>query len=140
MTIVVAQDAFSPAEPAITEIEIPRDADDIAQAGPAVVLREDLRWVPERFLLGSLGRAAIRGQAPFEIVVRADDGSVVLEAVEINEFGYGANLCEAIADLQATIVELFETLEREVERLGPDLQRVRLTLQEKVELRRPRAG
>ena len=61
-----------------------------------------------------------------------EDGQCVAEAPEINEFGFGVNRAEAIADLQEAIAELHFTLEAEQERLGPDLQAVHATLARKI--------
>ena len=69
---------------------------------------------------------------PFAIERTTDAGRCVLEATEINEFGFGENLSEAIADLQAAIAELYFNLEEEREGLGADLATVWSTLCRKV--------
>ena len=69
---------------------------------------------------------------PFAIERTTDAGQCVLEATEINEFGFGENLAEAIADLQAAIADLYFSLEEERERLGRDLAKVWATLSRKV--------
>lgn len=56
----------------------------------------------------------------------------VVEAKELNEFGYGDNFSEAIQDLQEAIAELYLTLEDEQEQLGPDLASVWAVLSRKV--------
>ena len=65
---------------------------------------------------------------PIEVVQAVEDGKCVVEAPEINEFGFGDNLSEAMADLQAAIAELYFTLDAEQDRLGPDLAAVWATL------------
>jgi hypothetical protein len=86
--------------------------------------------------LGSLRSGRLRVRSAFRVEIQRLDGRVVAHAEEINEFGFGANLSEAIADLQGTIAELYDTLESEESRLGPDLRRVWEVLRKKV-LRRP---
>ena len=74
----------------------------------------------------------LRVVKPIEVVRTAEDGKCVVEARELNEFGFGDNFSEALADLQAAIAELYFTLEAEQDRLGPDLAAVWATLSEKV--------
>lgn len=90
---------------------------DIVQAFPVAVL-------PDRLFLGSLADGRLRVREPLNVVVRADGGNVVVEADEINEFGFGTNFAEALRDLQRAIVELYFRLEEEQDRLGPDLEHV----------------
>ncbi len=87
---------------------------------------------PGRFMLERLRDERLRVAEPIEIVRTTEDGKCVVEAPELNEFGFGDNLSEAIADLQAAIAELYFTLDAEQGRLGPDLAAVRATLSRKL--------
>lgn len=87
---------------------------------------------PSSFALGTLRDGRLRVEEPFDIGRTTDAGQCVLEATEISEFGYGENLSEALADLQAAIAELYFTLETERDRLGRDLAKVWATLSRKV--------
>ena len=84
------------------------------------------------FALNGLRDDRLTVVEPFAIERTTDAGQCVLEATEINEFGFGANLSEAIADLQAAIADLYFSLEEERERLGRDLAKVWATLSRKV--------
>jgi hypothetical protein len=75
-------------------------------------------------------------QSPITVKITKENQHVIAEAAELDEFGFGANLSEALRDLQRAIVELYLTLEEGKDRLSPDLQRVRATLQTKLS-RRP---
>ena len=86
---------------------------------------------PNKFVLGSL-RGCLRVVEPIEAVRTTEDGKCVIEAPELNEFGFGDSLSEAITDLQAAILELYFTLEAEQNRLGLDLAMVWATLSQKV--------
>ena len=90
--------------------------------------------VPEGppFALDSLRDDRLRVTEPFSVERLEEDGQCVLEATEINEFGFGENLSKAIADLQAAIAELYFSLEEERERLGADLENVWSILSQKV--------
>ena len=88
--------------------------------------------LPDEFTLGRLRDGRLRVVKPIEVVRTAEDGKCVVEARELNEFGFGDNFSEALADLQAAIAELYFTLEAEQDRLGPDLAAVWATLSEKV--------
>ena len=87
---------------------------------------------PREFALGALRDGRLRVIEPIAVKWTTEDGQCVAEAPEISEFGFGDNLTEAIADLQAAIAELHFALEAEQERLGPDLQAVRATLARKI--------
>lgn len=123
------------AEPGIAEIEEPIQPG-TPQPVATLVLREDLRWVPALVYLASLRRRDLRVRAPFAVAIRTEGQSVIADASEVEELGYGSNVSAALLDLQATLVELFETLEREEPRLGPDLRETWSVLQQKVERRR----
>lgn len=87
---------------------------------------------PSEALLGSLRDGRLRVFSPIKVKIATEGEQIVAEAVELNEFGFGENTSEAIADLQRTIAELYFTLEAEQERLGTDLQSVWAVLQEKI--------
>ncbi|MEE8470697.1 MAG: hypothetical protein V3S51_05140, partial [Dehalococcoidia bacterium] len=84
-------------------------------------------------LVGFLRDGRLRVSAPFSVRLVVEEPHVIAEAVEFNEFGFGDNWSEALADLQRAIAELYFTLEEEQERLGADLQRVWASLQQKIQ-------
>ncbi len=88
---------------------------------------------PARFLLGTLRDGRLRVRSPISVNLTTENDDFVAEADELDEFGFGKNPSEAIADLQKAIVELYFTLEMEAARLGPDLVSVRGALRSKVE-------
>ena len=87
---------------------------------------------PDRFALGSLRDGRLRVVKPIDVVQMSKGGEFVVEAPELNEFGFGDGFSEAIADLQAAIAELYFTLETEQKRLGPDLAAVWSIISRKV--------
>ena len=89
--------------------------------------------LPKTFTLGSLRDGRLRVSAPIEVTqMVVEGGKYVVEAPELNEFGFGNNLSEAIQDLQAAIAELYLTLEAEQGQLGPDLVAVWGVISQKV--------
>ena len=84
------------------------------------------------FRLGSLSDGRFRVVHPFDVGFLLDGDSLVAEAAEINEFGFGSTYSEAVRDLQATIVELYLTLRDDQANLGPDIQQVWDILNNKV--------
>ena len=82
--------------------------------------------------LDSLPDSNIALLQPIPYLLLAEDGQIIAEAAELNEFGCGDTPAAAIADLQQTILELYRALEQDQDRLGPDLQSVWQTLQSKV--------
>ena len=83
-------------------------------------------------ILDGLAHNGLRVVEPFKIQIDVVDGTVIVDAPEINEYGEGDTVEEAIKDLQASIVELFSDLDEDRDRLGPDLQRVYETLTRKL--------
>lgn len=101
-------------------------------AGP-IVLRDQLpRWIPSVMHLGALRDPRLRLVEPLEAAISQEEDQVLAEAVELNEFGWGANLSEAIADLQRAVGELYFQLETDQQRLGVGLQAVWETLRAKI--------
>ena len=82
--------------------------------------------------LGILLDERLRVVEPIEVVPMLEGGEHVVEATELNEFGFGNNQSEALADLQAAIAELYFTLEEDQGRLGPDLSSIWSVLSRKV--------
>ena len=92
----------------------------------------------EAMTLGTLHDARLRVVEPFELAPYVREAShqrrvVLIEAPEIGQFGMGATDTEALQDLQATIVELYFTLNEEADRLGPKMQATLATLQRKIQ-------
>lgn len=93
---------------------------------------EESSLSPDRFALGSLRDGRLRVAEAIEVRQMVEGDQCVVEAPELNEFGFGDNLSEAIKDLQAAIAELYFTLEVSQNRLGPDLASVWCILSRKV--------
>ena len=130
---IVTATVRPPTESAIAEVEVVSKRPGHARTSSRVVFSEDLQWVPPgQMLLGALRRPTLRVMTPFNLTIKKEGDHTLAEATEIEELGFGRNFSEAITDLQAAIAELYETLEREQTRLGPDLRRVWEILQQKV--------
>ena len=99
---------------------------------PAETLRSTALSFPPKFLLGHLRDSRLRVIEPFMATWTVEGGSVIMDAPEINEYGEGDTIEEAIKDLQASISELFFELDEERDRLGADLHRVYETLTRKL--------
>jgi hypothetical protein len=94
---------------------------------------EDAQSVPERFALGSLRDGRLRVVESIDVVQMMEGDEYVVEATDLNEFGFGDNLSGAIVDLQAAIAELYFALEADRKRLGPDLAAIWGVLSRKVD-------
>jgi hypothetical protein len=113
------------------------DADEVRPlaeraSSPVVLLETMPRWIPERLWLGALRDSRLRLVEALDVAITVEDGQVVAEAVEINEFGWGANVSEAILDLQRAVAELYFQLEADEHRLGSGLQAMWGVLRHKV--------
>ena len=89
--------------------------------------------LPARIKLESLADDRLRVKAAIEVVLTEEGGQIVAAAEGLDEFGFGDNLPEAIADLQHSLADLYMTLEAEQDHLGKGLRRVWAVLQVKVE-------
>lgn len=93
----------------------------------------DLPAPASELQLGFLRDGRLRILEPLRVVVgEEEDGIVSAEAGEVNEFGYGGNMTEAVADLQCALAELYFSLEDSQERLGDDLRATWAVLQRKI--------
>jgi len=80
--------------------------------------------LPKTMLLGALRDARLRLLEPLTITFEHEDNNIVAYCEELEEFGFGTHLTEAIADLQAAIGELYFTLKEENDRLASNLRRL----------------
>lgn len=99
------------------------------------MLDSPLIEVPDQILLGSLRDGRLKVHSPIKVRFATEGKHTIAEAAELDEFGFGENISEALADLQRTIAELYFTLEKEQKRLGKDLKGVWATLQKKIHKR-----
>ncbi len=92
--------------------------------------------LPREILLGSVMDRRLRVTDAMRVLLSTEDTAdgtkVIAEAPEINEFGFGENISEAIGDLQRAIVQLFFELEEQKERLSEDLRSVLEVLRRKL--------
>ena len=121
----------------IQELDTQRESDIIPDVLPPVVeligpMDVELPFRSGTLALGSLRDGRLRVVEPISVVQMAEEVNCVIEAEELNEFGFGDNFSEAIRDLQEAIAELYFTLEHEQGQLGPDLASVWATLSRKV--------
>ena len=79
---------------------------------------------PAEILIGYLRDGRLQVVEPILVKFCHEGASFIAEATDLNEFGFGSNQSEAIADLQHAIAELYFSLRDDQHRLGPDLQEV----------------
>jgi len=88
--------------------------------------------LPETMLLGALRDPRLRLLAPLTISLERENDDIVAYCEELEEFGFGTHLTEAIEDLQVTIAELYFTLKEENDRLSSNLIRIWDSLRQKI--------
>jgi len=101
---------------------------------PAEPLPEDSLGLgfPPSISLAFLRDGRLRVVEPVKVLLSEEDGLVIAEADGLDEFGTGANMMEAITDLQYALAELFFALDEQHDRLGPSLQRTFEVLSSKI--------
>ncbi len=90
--------------------------------------------IPQEIQFGALHSPILRLNKPIPLRVEKSEGTLAVVWDEIQEFGYGNSLSDAIFDFSATLAELFITLSKE-KSLGADLLRVKNKLSEYIEPR-----
>ena len=80
--------------------------------------------------IGTLGSPLVRPKKPIRLSVAREGSYFTARWEVIAEFGYGENLTDAIEDFQKTVLDLFERLEDDESRLGPDLAAILAVLRE----------
>ena len=88
--------------------------------------------LPSIMLLGALRDPRLHLIVPLTITFERENNDIVAYCEELEEFGFGKHLTEAIEDLQAAIAELYFTLKQENNRLGSNLKRIWGSLRQKI--------
>jgi hypothetical protein len=88
--------------------------------------------MPSRILLGTLSAPGHRVVKAIPVNLSLEEGMVVASWRDADEFGTGASMSSALEDLGRTVAELYESLDADKDRLGPDLVRIRGLLHEYV--------
>jgi hypothetical protein len=91
---------------------------------------------PRHILLGTVNDCHFRVIKPIPVNVDVRGNTVIASWRQTDEFGTGKSTSLALDDLGHTIAELYESLEKDETRLGPDLADVWKTLRQYV-VRRP---
>lgn len=73
---------------------------------------------PKTILLGNLADRRLKLNGFLPVVLQYGEESVTACSYDLEDFGVGATEFEALADLQATIVELYFSLKEDQGRLG----------------------
>ena len=87
---------------------------------------------PQSINLACLRDPALRIKKAFTVNFAKESGQTLAAAVEVEEYGIGANETEARQDLQHAIASLYHSLQEDQEILGPGLQETWDTLQEHI--------
>lgn len=109
---------------------IPQDRLEISAVKDQILSIEPT--LPSTMLLGALRDPRLRLIAPLIITFECENDDIVAYCEELEEFGFGKHLTEAIEDLQAAIVEVYFALKEEKDKLGPDLSALLDTYHKKI--------
>ena len=90
---------------------------------------------PRSLIIGTLPDARLRLVRPILAEVFGDGGRVGVWSPEFEELGTGKHLSAAVRDFQLSVIELYYSLEKDQQRLGPDLAQLWQRLQDAIALR-----
>jgi hypothetical protein len=93
------------------------------------------RKPPSRIQFGLLRNRNLRMLRSIPLSIDRKGATVVAAWDEIEEFGYGRNITEALEDFGRTIEELFTTLSEKQQALSEDLARVWSVVSRHIEFR-----
>ena len=79
--------------------------------------------LPRKIQFGAVANQKIRVKQPLSVELKREGESVVAYCADLEEFGYGSNVSEALDDFGSTVAELFQSLVHDEPRLGDDLRR-----------------
>ncbi len=120
-----------------------RDVQEVVSSEPtstvkASVKPKKLASRPRGILFGVMTDPRLRLKRPIRVEITRKKGAVVAHSREFDEFGCGASMSDALDDFSKGLAELFLTLRKETDRLGPDLQRLQQRLGKYIEERSSR--
>ena len=101
----------------------------ILTIGPAAPL------IPGKILFGAMTDRRLRFRRPIQLEIYREDDLVVARACELDEFGCGANISEALEDIGKTLAEEYVFLHEQADHLSDDLRNHFRTLAEFIEFR-----
>ena len=100
------------------------------------MLVEDLEFsFPMEILFGAIIDRRLRVKNPIPITLSKGEGVVVASSSELEEFGYGSDISDALDDFAKTLAELYFSLEENADRLGYDLKQQFSRLRRFIEVR-----
>lgn len=76
-------------------------------------------------LLDTLGDARLTVVEPFALSSHEEAGFVVVVCDDLDDFGYGDDLPEAVWHFQQSVVELYFAIDEDQDSLGPAMQELR---------------
>ncbi len=91
--------------------------------------------LPEDILFGAVLDRRLRVKKPIPVTISKDESGVVVSSSELEDFGCGANISEALDDFAKTLAELYFSLKENADRLGDDLKQQFTRLRDFIEVR-----
>ena len=91
---------------------------------------------PKSVLFGALVHPDLRLRKAIPLDLTMEEGHVLLSWNDVEEFACGTTMGDALDDFSKTVSELYMELNDKAVRLGADLEKVRLILDEYIELRK----
>ncbi len=91
---------------------------------PVASIRFDRRspLIPGTILFGSIPDRRLRFRRPIPIEIYKDDASIIARTTELDEFGYGTSMGEALDDIGRTLAEEFIFLSEHAGQLSDGMQ------------------
>lgn len=91
--------------------------------------------MPRRILFGAMPDPRLRFRCPVPLQVYMEDGSIIARSPELDEFGCGVSMGDALQDLGKTLAEEYVFLHEQADQLGEALRDQYRRLSEFVEYR-----
>jgi hypothetical protein len=91
---------------------------------------------PDRVLFAAIRDPRLRIVQSIPLEVSTEDQNVVVHWADVDEFGTGSTLSEALDDFEVSARELYRQLAAPDVNLGPDMQRVKGVMEQHIQPRK----
>jgi hypothetical protein len=91
--------------------------------------------MPGKVLFGAMPDRRLRFRRPVPLQVYEEDGSIIARSPELDEFGCGTSVADALQDIGKTLAEEYVFLHEQADQLGEALRDQYRRLSEFVEYR-----
>lgn len=92
--------------------------------GEIVAKRIPYRVIPYHLEIRSLHDDCLETDSPISVLVEEEEEQITVYAPDLEIYGCGYDLGEALEDLRGSIVDMYYDLDKDKDKLGVDLKKI----------------